>query len=105
MCTPSPGLDHPVYNDFNRKDLFTQHLRRMHSPAQQEAAKTGQPVMPPASPTMAGNQLSDDDIAAIQKRCYRVLRNPPPQSSCVFCSRVFTGRNYGASIGAKIRTR
>jgi hypothetical protein len=92
MCTPSPGLDHPVYNDFNRKDLFTQHLRRMHSPAQQEAAKSGQAI-PPGSPSLAGSQLSDDEVAAIQKRCYRILRNAPPQSSCIFCNRVFSGPN------------
>jgi hypothetical protein len=107
MCNPSPGLDHPVFNDFNRKDLFTQHLRRMHAPNAPSAPGTPNPANPTIvmepPPTEAGSPtasstaglgtLSDDQILDIQKRCFRILRQPPQVSSCVFCSRVFSGPN------------
>jgi hypothetical protein len=54
------------YNDFNRKDLFTQHLRRMHA-------------------------ASKDSNPEHQTRCLQSLRSPPPQSICLFCDRTFEG--------------
>ena len=104
MCPPSPGIDAPVFNDFNRKDLFTQHLRRMHGGAAALAmmqGKDGQtpsqgtPLVEPTTPGTPSNMLAltEEQIAEIQKRCYRQLRQPPHQSSCVFCSRTFTGAN------------
>jgi hypothetical protein len=95
MCPPSPGIDHPVYNDFNRKDLFTQHLRRMHAvPATlgtQDSKDASQPTSSAALPNTP--QISDEQITEIQKRCYRQLRLPPETSSCVFCTRNFSGPN------------
>jgi hypothetical protein len=103
MCPPSPGIDHPVYNDFNRKDLFTQHLRRMHAvpatvaAAGQDGKESTQPAPPNPTPAPApapgAATLSDEQIADIQKRCYRQLRAPPEVSSCVFCNRTFSGPN------------
>jgi len=92
MCTPSPGLDHPVYNDFNRKDLFTQHLRRMHAPGSMVKDGELDPSTGPV-PQPAVMQLTEDEILQIQKRCYRVLRTPPLESGCIFCTRHFHGPN------------
>ncbi|RDI84458.1 hypothetical protein Vi05172_g5725 [Venturia inaequalis] len=103
MCPPSPGIDHPIYNDFNRKDLFTQHLRRMHAintpQNTQEQPKAIAPSAPPgggppvAPPNTNPPGLTDEQIMEIQKRCYRQLRGPPEVSSCVFCTRTFSGPN------------
>jgi hypothetical protein len=53
--------------------------------------------MEAASPTASSSgglgNLTDDQITEIQKRCFRILRQPPQVSSCVFCSRVFSGPN------------
>ncbi|QDS68960.1 hypothetical protein FKW77_008792 [Venturia effusa] len=103
MCPPSPGIDHPIFNDFNRKDLFTQHLRRMHAvntpQGTQEQPKAIAPSAPPgggppvAPPNTNPPGLTDEQIMDIQKRCYRQLRGPPEVSSCVFCTRTFSGPN------------
>lgn len=102
MCPPSPGIDAPVYNDFNRKDLFTQHLRRMHGglPATNgpgAMVRDGQPVVAsetattPATAAGSNLVLTEEQIAEIQKRCYRQTRLPPQQSACIFCVRPFEG--------------
>jgi hypothetical protein len=94
MCPPSPGIDHPVYNDFNRKDLFTQHLRRMHAVNTPATSQDSKPATSGGTPASSNAQsLTDEQIAEIQKRCYRQLRQPPEVSSCVFCSRTFSGPN------------
>jgi hypothetical protein len=68
------------YNDFNRKDLFTQHLRRMHA-------------APPTSSSRTSKQypVNDDNIAEYQARCYTQLRDAPQESTCLFCDRTFCG--------------
>ena len=71
----------PNPNDFNRKDLFTQHLRRMHSTPwnrNPEPDKTEYPV-------------TEDNISDHQKRCFQSLRRLPRESTCLFCERNFTG--------------
>ncbi|MCJ1439253.1 hypothetical protein MMC27_008645 [Xylographa pallens] len=73
---PSPHHDEaedpePIYNEFNRKDLFTQHLRRMHSP-----------------PTSCSQHEKDHFAATLEAACTRCLidiRSPPPYSSCGYC--------------------
>ena len=62
----------PIYNEFNRKDLFIQHLRRMHSPG------------PDAS-----DQKEDEFNASLERasrRCLMDIRQPPPRSICGYCS-------------------
>ncbi|KAF2402926.1 hypothetical protein EJ06DRAFT_314812 [Trichodelitschia bisporula] len=88
MCGSSPGIDVPVFNDFNRKDLFTQHLRRMH-PSTVPVIKDENTTQP--STTTAS--IPDDQIALIQERCHRRLRYAPESSNCVFCPREFSGAN------------
>lgn len=62
------------YNDFNRKDLFTQHVRRMHGPA--------------VSASGNGLHASDESLEAIRQRCWRPLRETPPTSVCGICPHV-----------------
>ncbi|KAK3060525.1 hypothetical protein LTS18_008352 [Coniosporium uncinatum] len=88
LCTPSADASNPAHNDFNRKDLFTQHLRRMHS------HRLGSGI---ATTGRAGNankstaQIPEEVIANYQKRCYKLLREAPYRSSCLFCSKHFEG--------------
>lgn len=78
-----------IHNDFNRKDLFTQHLRRMHTIHPSSLAI--QPAVA-ALPNASGQTvISDEAILEHQTRCHIPLRSNPPRSSCLFCSRTFTG--------------
>lgn len=61
-----------VYHDFDRKDLFTQHLKRMHSPG--NAASRAEKAKYEAS------------VEAIQKRCHLRLREPPTNTICPYCT-------------------
>jgi hypothetical protein len=90
MCPPSADPNNPSYNDFNRKDLFTQHLRRMHTHHPLSIAATQSSPTSTFSSKQEGG-LSDETVATHQHRCYLHLRTPPPQSNCLFCPRVFSG--------------
>ncbi|KAL8775688.1 MAG: hypothetical protein Q9209_000184, partial [Squamulea sp. 1 TL-2023] len=59
-------------NDFNRKDLFTQHLRRMHGPG--------------FAASRSEKEAFDSEIEAIRARCWVPLRDPPPKSICPYCA-------------------
>ncbi|KAF2489932.1 hypothetical protein BU16DRAFT_544278 [Lophium mytilinum] len=77
----SPDSSTVYYNDFNRKDLFTQHLRRMHAaPVHPRRVQREYPV-------------TEDNLPEHQKRCYTPIRSPPPRSSCLFCDRQFLESN------------
>jgi len=86
LCTPSVDGSNPVHNDFNRKDLFTQHLKRMHS----HHLGAGTAIVGKAG-GKSDQQISDDVTAYYQKRCYKLLREAPSKSSCLFCSKQFQG--------------
>lgn len=62
------------HNDFNRKDLFTQHVRRMHGSA--------------ISASGNGMDASEETMERIQKRCWMKLRDTPPASICGICPHV-----------------
>ena len=69
----------PNPNDFNRKDLFTQHHRRMHppwAPAQK-------------APSQRANEDFEASLEAVRERCWTVRRQPPTRSSCGFCGQMF----------------
>lgn len=83
-CDQCPQLDRKP-NDFNRKDLFTQHVRRMHrqpSPTNPTASST--------SKTRPPSKVEEADLASAAIRCYRPLRARPKQSGCTFCPMHFT---------------
>jgi hypothetical protein len=68
---------HP--NDFNRKDLFTQHLRRMHSPWSGKTA-----------PSEEMNDEFEKGLNEHRDRCWMENRAPPQRSRCGFCFAYFT---------------
>jgi hypothetical protein len=81
-CLPQPppgrgGVDADededmlVHNDFNRKDLFTQHMRRMHAPA--------------ASCSAGERHAFNAGLEAASRRCLMDIRRPPPRSVCGYC--------------------
>jgi len=83
VTTVDPHDEHTVYhNDFNRKDLFTQHLRRMHAAPNNTASRT-QKEYP----------VNEDNIAEHQARCFHILRTTPQRSQCLFCPEIFKGLN------------
>ncbi|KAJ5698812.1 hypothetical protein N7462_000817 [Penicillium macrosclerotiorum] len=77
--TPPPGQP----NDFNRKDLFTQHMRRMHAPWLQSGRRR--------TPTDAEHSAFETSLEDVRRRCWHGLRTPPQQSHCGFCHETFTG--------------
>lgn len=72
-------------NEFNRKDLFTQHLRRMHAPfAIKKAIAKGDSKL----------QLEwETHVKEMQASCLVIRRSPPQRSACPKsdCSNVFEG--------------
>ncbi|QKX55302.1 uncharacterized protein TRUGW13939_02394 [Talaromyces rugulosus] len=66
-------------NDFNRKDLFTQHLRRMHSPDQNKKGSTGEQ-----------SEEFEQSLPRIHTRCWKKQRDAPSQTQCATCNVVFT---------------
>ena len=88
-CNPdnSPGStsQKKVYNDFNRKDLFTQHHRRMHKPE----TLPGPAVS--TDPNSSDWRAFEDSLEDVRARCWQERRKPPARSTCGFCGRVFEG--------------
>lgn len=74
------------FNDFNRKDLFAQHLRRMHMAPSPSSGNKGA-----RSPPSKENPITEDNMADFQAKCYQKLRDAPTSSSCLFCNRTFEG--------------
>lgn len=72
-------------NEFNRKDLFTQHLRRMHAPfAIKKALAKGDSKL----------QLEwETHVKDMQASCLVIRRQPPQRSACpkADCANVFEG--------------
>ncbi|KAI9761931.1 MAG: hypothetical protein M4579_000714 [Chaenotheca gracillima] len=75
ICTTDPSRP----NEFNRKDLFTQHLRRMHCPGSRSWRR---------SEIDLWNQK---EAPLLQAQCYVSRRKPPPRSQCGFCGALFEG--------------
>lgn len=65
------------HNEFNRKDLFTQHVRRMHGPRSSGSLRRNL--------TSAETNEFDEKLEAIRQRCWVQLRTKPPRSFCGFC--------------------
>ncbi|KAK3722234.1 hypothetical protein LTR37_002667 [Vermiconidia calcicola] len=75
-------------NDFNRKDLFMQHVRRMH-PLQTAETKTTKTK--PKGSRSPKKEYEDCELTAIATSCYRTIRSPPEESGCHFCDMRFRG--------------
>ena len=84
-------------NDFNRKDLFIQHMRRMHTAENRtKTAGTtsdlnGGASTPGAKAALAKNDPEELALNAAASRCWRRIHTPPEQSSCLFCDVKFSG--------------
>ncbi|GIZ44579.1 hypothetical protein CKM354_000777400 [Cercospora kikuchii] len=68
--------------DFNRKDLFTQHIFRMHSSQSEQSAARGGKLI------KSDVQRKYEDTEA--ERCRRRLRQAPRASRCILCDQEFT---------------
>ncbi|KAI9367541.1 hypothetical protein BJX61DRAFT_537973 [Aspergillus egyptiacus] len=83
---PPPQSQQALVNDFNRKDLFVQHLRRMHAPWISIKARKN-------AVTEEERQAFESNLENIWKRCWRQLRLPPMLSRCGFCAQEFRGHD------------
>lgn len=72
-----PSETNSGHNEFNRKDLFTQHVRRMHGPRASGPSRR--------NVTSAETDELEEKLEAIRQRCWVQLRKPPPRSFCGFC--------------------
>ncbi|KAL8940359.1 MAG: hypothetical protein Q9211_002325, partial [Gyalolechia sp. 1 TL-2023] len=86
---PTPRQQQPSssgwsHNGFNRKDLFTQHIRRMHAPVS------------PAHSSV--KDAFENTLDAIQRRCWIPLRDYPPKSICGYCA-PHSSRSTNTSTG------
>ena len=90
-CNPDLNPNVPghkrVYNDFNRKDLFTQHHRRMHKPE----SGPGSSPFPANDANTKDWRVFEDSLEDVRARCWVEKRKPPARSTCGFCGRVFEG--------------
>ncbi|KAJ9636098.1 hypothetical protein H2204_005595 [Knufia peltigerae] len=83
---------HRGYNDFNRKDLFTQHCRRMHAPW-----GTKDKTMEKVSKKEKDN--FEKELGQIRARCWVEARKPPEKTKCGFCDKKFIeGQGQNGSV-------
>lgn len=83
-------------NEFNRKDLFAQHLKRMHSPqypkyneADKIDNKTEQ-MIDKQEPSCTNHSAdAESGLDGIFERCLVQIREPPPKLCCTFCDATF----------------
>ena len=95
-CSPDDALSQQRgFNDFNRKDLFTQHCRRMHAPW--AGAKKGEEGVSKKEKDNFEKQLED-----IRTRCWIDRRKPPSRSSCGFCGQSFVDDEEGKAWDARM---
>ncbi|KAK5049960.1 hypothetical protein LTR84_004079 [Exophiala bonariae] len=83
------------FNDFNRKDLFTQHCRRMHAPW--SGSKKGEEGVSKKEKDSFEKQLE-----TIRTRCWVDRRKAPVQSSCGFCGESFIDTEDGKAWDARM---
>lgn len=83
QCTQQP--DRP--NDFNRKDLFVQHVRRMH-PTDRTMPTGNSKKKARAQGRIAAVGAALDKTA---ERCYQNKHPVPESCCCVFCEESFEG--------------
>lgn len=83
------------FNDFNRKDLFTQHCRRMHAPW--AGTKKGEEGVSKKEKDNFEKQLE-----SIRTRCWVDRRKAPVRSSCGFCGESFVDTEEGKAWDARM---
>jgi hypothetical protein len=83
------------FNDFNRKDLFTQHCRRMHAPW--SGTKKGEDGVSKKEKDNFEKQLE-----TIRTRCWIDRRKAPVRSSCGFCGETFIDTDESKAWDARM---
>jgi hypothetical protein len=82
-CSPQIArTQHKGFNDFNRKDLFTQHCRRMHAPW--VGTTKGEEGV-----SKKEKDGFEKELDAIRARCWVDFRKAPERSRCGFCGKRF----------------
>ncbi|KAL2860918.1 putative C2H2 finger domain protein [Aspergillus lucknowensis] len=76
-----------LVNDFNRKDLFVQHQRRMHAPWVVSKNRSKQSV------SEEERNAFEASLEKVSKRCWKQLRFPPTFNRCGFCAMEFHGQD------------
>lgn len=69
--------------EFNRKDLFVMHQRRMHAPWSGRGAKR--------TASKEEKEAFEKSLESLCDRCWQQIRKPPNSSSCRVCGRAFVG--------------
>jgi hypothetical protein len=90
-CASSPHTNKPKTTststgsaaDFIRKDLFTQHHRRMHCPWPSHSY-----AHPPSA---KAKEEFEQSLEEVRRRCWVKVRDPPNESWCGYCGRTFEG--------------
>lgn len=77
-------------NDFNRRDLFVQHVIRMH-PFSLPMSPTGKKSKKPAGRGAPRSEPEQQYLDSEATRCHRQSRQPPESSRCVVCEQHFHG--------------
>lgn len=92
--------DHEVNpNDFNRKDLFQQHLKRMHLDTSTKSVLLSRRNSKNAEPHTSGPTRTDSTsvtpvkLEEICSRCYVEVHAPPREMACIFCTDRFKGND------------
>lgn len=92
LCIPKPcSSSTPLQsNDFNRKDLFIQHLRRMHCENSSDSTSTISNIK-----TARYNCITIPNtpasLAEQADRCHIPPPSPPASTQCIFCDSTFPG--------------
>ncbi|CAN8105742.1 unnamed protein product [Discula destructiva] len=79
---------------FNRKDLYTQHIRRMHTPVRvQRAAKTSKKNSPSSLAAAATDTEWDEEVRSLQTSALRERCQLPVYMKCPApqCTQAFSG--------------
>ena len=85
-------------NDFNRKDLFVQHLRRMHCGDRRGSAS----VFDEGS--FIG-ETTEQALERVRRRCWIQLRKAPRKLACCFCNKSFESQDASNTDADQERER
>ena len=77
-------------NDFNRRDLFVQHVVRMH-PFASRTSPPGKKDKKPTGRAPPRSEAEQQYLDAEAARCHRQVRQAPESSRCVMCEQHFAG--------------
>ncbi|RMZ78071.1 hypothetical protein DV737_g4055, partial [Chaetothyriales sp. CBS 132003] len=91
-CSPSHPDQVTItkgHNDFNRKDLFTQHCRRMHWDECDGLQRSKIKGKEWATWSNKEKNIFESFMVEVRERCWVYRRGPPSESLCGVCGRSF----------------